>query len=433
MPRVILISTMLVCLLTTATCLASCTSSPPEVIEIGEPGNQAEPVSRAVPVVKVVSRHLTRQIKLPGELLAYRDVQIYPKVQGFIQTITVDRGSSVKKGQTLIQIVAPELDAQCREAQRQLEAAQSTCDSARSKIRSDLAEQEEGEAKLESDEAKYKRVQYAARTPGAVAPNDLETAEKAVAADRAKVRALKETAEAAKSELVTKVAQVRAAEEALNAITETRRYLVIKAPFDGVITERNVHEGSLVSPSSSNPPMVRIQQISLLRLTVPVPERVAAGLHVGADVSFTVPAFLGKTFTGKLSRIGHALDAKTRTMPVELDVPNRTGELEPGMYPEVTWNSERPYGTLFVPASAVGSTLERTFVTRVSNGATETIDVTRGQPMGNLVEVVGNLKEGDQVVLRATDELKSGTRVTAHLASSAELNASSTKQTQTGD
>jgi len=338
-------------------------------------------------VTTVVSQQLNRQTPLPGELQAYQDVAIYPKVQGFVEWIEVDRGSVAKNGQLLARLIAPELAAQSREAAAKAQAVQ--------------AQRLEAAAKLAADEATYKRLQAASATPGVVAGNDVEVAQKTVEADRARVRAWQENE--------------KAALQAVHSFQDIESYLRITAPFDGVITERNVHEGSFVGPSGGPAalPMLRIRQISLLRLVVALPERDVASIEPGTEVSFTVPAFPGETFQGVVQRIAHALDVKTRTMPVELDVANPSGRLAPGMYAEVAWPARRPQPSLFVPSSAVVTTTERTFVIRIQSGEVEWVDVKRGAAMDDMVEVFGNLKQGDQVAVRGTDELRAGTHVVA--------------------
>lgn len=364
-----------------------------------------------VSTIKIISKSLHKKLEIPGELLAFRDVPIYPKVQGFIKSMKVDRGSVVKRGQVLIEIVAPEVNAQYGETEGKLETALSSLREAASNIEKSIAQQREAEAKLASDEAVYKRIQHAAKTEGAIAETDLDEALQKVEGDRAHVQAAAQAVEAARAEVNAERGKVKAAEQALSSIREIKAYLTITAPFDGVITERNVHEGTLVSASDLSKPMLRIQQIALLRLLVPVPESAVAGMHSGIPIKFTVPAFTGKIFTATVKRVAHALDTRTRSMLVEADVINSTGELEPGMYPEVVWDMERPYPTLFAPSSAVTTSSDSTFLIRVRNGIAERVQVTRGQTMGNLVEVVGALTAGDEVVVRGTEELKTGMKV----------------------
>jgi len=338
-------------------------------------------------VAPVVSQQFHSQTLLPGELQAYQDVMLYPKVQGFVEWLEVDRGSVVKEGQLLVRLIAPELTAHRKEAAAKVQAAQ--------------AQRLEAEAKLAADEATYKRLKAASATPGVITGNDVDVAQKTVEADRARVHAGQETE--------------NAAVQAAHSLQDIESYLHITAPFDGIITERNVHKGSLVGPTAGPlaPPLLRIQQVSSLRLLVAVPEMNIAGIEPGIEMKFTVPAFPGETFAGIVRRVAHAVEVKTRTMPVELDVENRTGRLAPGMYAEVVWLTHRPQPSLFVPSSAVARTTERTFVIRVRDGVTEWVDVQRGAVMGEMVEVFGNLQQGDHVAVRGTDELRAGAHVTA--------------------
>ena len=131
----------------------------------------------------------------------------------------------------------------------------------------------------------------------------------------------------------------------------------------------------------------------------------------GTAMSFTVSAYPGQTFSGTVARIAQAVDVKTRTMAVELDVTNPAGRLAPGSFCQVTWPVHRPAPSLFVPSGSVASTTERTFVVRVQNGKTEWVDVRTGLASGPLTEVFGALQPGDQVAVRGTDEIKPGTEV----------------------
>jgi RND family efflux transporter MFP subunit len=296
-------------------------------------------------------------------------------------------------------------------------AAQSQRVEAASKVSGIQAQRLEAEAKLAADEATYKRLKSASATPGVVAGNDLEIAQRSAEAGRARIQLWNENEKAAQ-------AQVKALEENESALSEAARssqnieaYLRITAPFDGVITERNVHQGSLASPASSptNPPMLRLQQVSRLRLVVPVPEANVSGVALGAKINFTVTSFPGETFSGVVQRISDALNEKTRTMPVELDVSNPNRRLAPGMVPEVIWPVSRPRPSMFVPPSAVATTTERAFVIRIRDGMTQWVDVKRGASMSengkDLVEVFGDLSPGDQVAARGTDEWRAGVKV----------------------
>jgi membrane fusion protein, multidrug efflux system len=358
----------------------------------------------------VVSQTVNKERRLPGELRAYQNVAIYPKVQGFVESINVDRGSVVKRGQLLVRMSAPELASHTSEAEARVRAAQQQRLEMESRVQNVREQRAEAEAKLTADEGTYKRLKAASATPGVVAENDVDVARGVVEGDRARIRALEENEKAAKAVVQSQLQNERATREAANSVRDIESYLRMTAPFDGVVTERNVDKGSLAGPStgSSFTPMLRLQQISRLRLVVSVPETDVSGVATSTRISFTVPAFPGEKFFGVVQRISHTLDEKTRTMPVELDVINDSARLAPGMFPEVIWPTTRPRPSLFVPASAIATTTERVFVVRIRNGATEWVDVKRGLSMGDLVEVFGDLQENDVVAMRGTDELRSG-------------------------
>jgi RND family efflux transporter MFP subunit len=337
-------------------------------------------------VVHVVQRPIDVTLEMPGQLDPFETVAVYPKVTGYVKSIRVDRGSRVKSGELMAELEAPELLAQRAEAQSKLQAAEAQLAVARSKA--------------DADKSTYDKLKTASATPGVVAGNDLVLAQKAVEADQSQIAAAQQTAEAAR--------------QAVQSITQMEDYLRVTAPFDGVVTERNVHPGTLVGPNSgpaATTPMVRVEHNDRLRLVVPVPEAYTAGVTRGGTMTFTVPAYPGQTFSGTVARIAQALDVKTRTMAVELDVTNRDGRLTPGAFCQVKWPVRRPAPSLFVPSGSVGSTTDRTFVIRITNGKTEWVDVRTGLASGPLIEVFGNLRPGDTVAVRGTDEIKPGTEV----------------------
>lgn len=343
--------------------------------------------SPAVNVVAVESQKLNTTLSLPAQTTPYEAVAIFPKVTGFIDKISVDRGSHVKSGELILQLSAPELLAQRSQAEANLETAQSHLAAA--------------QAKLLSDKGTYEHLASAAKSPGVVAGNDLLVAEQTAAADRAQVEAAQHN--------------ILAAQDALRSVTQLESYLQIRAPFDGVVTERNLHPGALVGPSSGQSgslPIVRIEDIGRLRLVVPVPEQYVSGVREGEAVAFTVPAYPGQVFHAPIARISHDIDQNSRTMAVELDV--RNPQITPGTFANVQWPVQRGYATLFVPASAITTNLQRTFVIRIRDGKTEWVDVKAGANAGGNTEVFGDLKGGDQVVVPASDELTPGTSVVVH-------------------
>jgi RND family efflux transporter MFP subunit len=188
-------------------------------------------------------------------------------------------------------------------------------------------------------------------------------------------------------------------------------YLTVRAPFDGVVTDRRVHPGALVGPSQgSGGFIVRVEDHANLRLTVAVPEQMTAGVQHGREVGFAVTAWPGRTFHGRVSRVAGALDSRTRTMPVELDVVAGNA-LAPGMYADVAWPASRTSPSLFVPPSAIVQTTARTYVIRVRGGKADLVNVTRGVSTPALVEVFGALAAGDTVMRRGADDISAGDAV----------------------
>jgi len=376
-----------------------------------------------VPVVQVQLLKLNRKLDLPGELQAFQNVPMHAKVEGFVSSIVVDRGSRVKRGQVLMTIACPELKEKEEEAQAKVSSAISAQRQSEENLQSQRSKLVEVNAKLDSDALTLTRLQQAAQTPGAVAQNDIDMQKKIVEGDRAREESLKAEVRAAQALVVSQKDNIVAANNVLEALGAMRTYLTIRAPFDGVVTERNVHQGSIVAVDSSrsSQPLVRVQQKDTLRLVVAVPEECVAGLKEGARIAFSVPAFLGKTFYGTVARLGFALDSKTRTMPVELNVENKNGDLEPGMFATVHWQNNRPYETMFVPSPAVATTLKGTFVVLVDGGKTRQVTVQKGQSMDDKVEIVGEVKPGDMIALKGTDEYKNGTAVNAKPAAAEDL------------
>lgn len=338
--------------------------------------------SQTVELARVISKPVSRSIDLPGEFLPFLWVSLHAKVAGYVDRVLVDRGSVVKQGDLLVELSAPEMTAQIAEGESKVKAAE--------------ADRLQAEAQLAAVQATYEQTKKAAETPGAIAGNELIQAEKQV--------------EAAKALLNSRQQAGRAAEATVHALKDLQAYLKITAPFDGVVTDRMVHPGALVGPGN-DAVLLTIQQVSRLRLVVPVPEEDVSGIVNGANVAFQVPAWPERTYSGTIARVSHALDQTTRTMAVELDVSNRDGSLAPGMFPTAKWPVRRSRPALFVPKTSVVTTTERTFVIRDQAGHAEWVDVKKRPGGEDLVEVIGNVKPGDEVVRRATDELRDGASI----------------------
>src|ERR1700744_796530 len=241
----------------------------------------------------VTEKALSSTARLPGQLNPYNEVNIFPKVNGFVKTLFVDRGSIVSKGQLLAVLEAPEMESQ-------LQAANSRY----------LQAQENARASTE----KYQRLKQAASEPGSVSPLDLDNATAKMKADEAMAQSER-----------SNVGSVKAMQD----------YLRIYAPFDGMIVQRNVSPGALVSPGkSTDQPMFILQDIHKMRLTVSIPEDYVDKVDLTKPVAFTFNAMPGQEQTAKISRSANALGSM-RSEAIEIDVINKNGHLKPGMYAEV--------------------------------------------------------------------------------------------------
>ncbi|KAA6459104.1 efflux RND transporter periplasmic adaptor subunit [Acidobacteria bacterium AB60] len=337
---------------------------------------------RHLEMAPVETRAADRTVSLPAELEPYLQAEIEARVPGYIETVLVDRGSKVKRGQLLVQLSAPELAADTAAAESAFHEAE--------------AEESQAESQAAAVQSTYDRLAEAAKTPGAVAGNELIQAEKQL--------------NAAKSVVQSKKAAVQAAQERVTAAKTTESYLRITAPFDGTITNRYAHPGVMV-PAGGHLPLLKLQQISHLRLTVPLPETYVGHIVRGASVPFHIASQPGKNYSAKIARIASALDPQSRTMMVELDAFNKDGTLAPGMYPTVDWPVRSAQPQLVVPSTSVVTTTERTFVITALNGKAHWVNVRKGPVFGDQVAIRGEIKPGEEVVKRASDEIREGTPI----------------------
>lgn len=335
--------------------------------------------ARHVEMATVETHAADRTVSLPAELEPYLQADIEARVSGYIERVLVDRGNEVKRGQLLVELSAPELVAGTAAAESAFHEME--------------AEESQAEAQVAAVQSTYDRLTEAAKTPGAVAGNELIQAEKQL--------------DAAEAVVQSKKAAVRAAQQRFAAAKATESYLRITAPFDGTITDRYVHPGVMV-PSGGRLPLLKLQQIAHLRLTVPVPETYVGDIVRGVLVPFHIAAQPGKSYTAKIARAASALDPKSRTMMVELDAYNKDGTLAPGMYPTVDWPIRSQQTVLTVPSTSVVTTTERTFVITSLNGKAHWVDVRKGPVFGDHVSIRGDVKAGEKVVKRASDEIREG-------------------------
>jgi RND family efflux transporter MFP subunit len=317
----------------------------------------------------VVEKALSSSVRLPGQLNPFNEVNIFPRVNGFVKEIYVDRGTEVKKGQLLLTLEAPEMESQ-------LQAANSRY----------LQVQESANASKE----KYQRLKEASAEPGSVSPLDLDNAISRMKADEAITQAER-----------SNVASVKT----------MQGYLRIYAPFDGVIVQRNVSPGALVSPGKvTDQPMLVLQDTRKMRLEVAIPENYVDKVDLKQPVTFTFNAMPGVQQTAQISRTANALGSM-RSEAIEIDVINKAGNLKPGMYAEVEIPMLSGAKSLLVPNGAIVRSTEREYVIAVRNKKACLVDIKEGLTSKDLTEVFGKLKPDDHVITRANDDIKEGDEI----------------------
>jgi RND family efflux transporter MFP subunit len=328
-------------------------------------------IKTGIEIIPLQKGILNTTLQLPGELIAFQQVDLYAKENSFVNKLLVDVGSEVKAGQLLAVMEAPEINSQLSVAASRLKSQ---------------------EAVVIASKASYNRLLETSKTPGTVAPNDLDLALAKMNSDEA---------------------QLEAAKASYAEVGDRKQYLEIRAPFSGVISARNVNTGAYVGPSGkgSEYPLFTLQEQAKLRLAVPVPEAYTGYLHENDLVHFTVNAFPNTKFSASVARFAGALDARLRSQRVEMDVPNANKKLLPGMIAEVQLPLSRTDSTFIVPKTVLVNSTERVFVIRVEQDTAHWVDVKKGREVDGKVEVFGDLQPGDSLVKNASEEVRDGTAV----------------------
>ena len=352
MERIILITC-------TALVLAACNNNQP--VKQGVAVNTPDTVA----VFILHDTSVAKNIELPAELLPYEQAALFARVQGYVKEIKVDLGDKVHRRQTLALIEAPELQTKYAEFESSLQAAK---------------------AKFMSSMDVYQRLYKAsqAKTAGIVAPVDLERSRNQLMADSASYESARKLAQSYK---------------------EVAGYLVLEAPFDGIVTARNADRGALVG---NNQMILTVQNNRTLRLRIAVPELYVASGTAKKEVNFRVDAYPEKLFTATLSRKSGSIDPVTRTEQWEFNYDNKSNELKAGSFAYVKLNLQRSGNSFVIAPVAIVTNQERKFVIRVKNGKAEWVDVRQGMSTDKGIEVFGNINNGDTLLSRATDERKPG-------------------------
>jgi len=353
-------------------------------------------------VTRVERGPMESTLVLAGEFKPFQDVDVHAKVAGYLQKIYVDVGDHVERGQTLAILEVPELAAQ-------LSGADAAVRRAKEDIRREQSDVERAQSAHAAAHSMYVRLKQASeQQKGLVAQQELDDAEAKDLETGAQVSSAQAALSAAEQQVEVSVAN----QKQYGAMSNYSR---IVAPFTGVVTMRYADTGSLVAAGTSSStqaiPVVRIAQVSKLRLVLPIPESIAPQVHLGDPVKVRVEA-LSKDITGRVSRFARSLDMQTRTMETEIDFENRDGELLPGMYTETQLVlSERP-ATLSLPIEAVTRSGDTATVLIVTpQNMVEERKVRLGLEGNARVEVISGLEEGDRVVIGNRSQFRSGEKV----------------------
>ena len=359
-----------------------------------EAREQQEALPR-VEVVEVGRSSRRSELVLPGNIQAITEAPILARADGYLERRMVDLGDRVRAGQPVAVIEAPELDEQVRQAQANLKQAQAGLDEA-------LANYEQGKANMEFARVTAERwSRLVAR--GAVSRQENDQYQSQYRSQAASLQALEKAIAAQRG-------TISAAEAGLARLEKLQSYRVVKAPFAGVITLRNLDVGALVNAGSTL--LFRLAQTDTLRTYVNVPQANASAIRPGQTAHLRVSNLPGRQFAGTVARTANALDPNSRTLLVEIHVPNSEGALLPGMYAQVDLSSTRKDPPMLIPSEALIVRADGAGVAMVRPDHTVPLQkIQIGRDSGDHLEVIGGLREGDTIIPNPGDAAREGTKV----------------------
>ena len=348
----------------------------------------ADALPRAA-VVQVRRAPLSNTLSIAGEFLPYQEVELHAKVAGYIKNINVDIGDRVHTGQVLAVLEIPELTAELQAARAGVRHSQEEI----TRAQNEVSRAEADHAALHAAAARLKQASEA--RPGLIAEQELDNT-------MAKDRSAEAQVEAAKSALAASRQQLEVSQADQQHYAALSEYSRITAPFDGVVTWRYADTGSLIQAGTSNvssEPVVKLSQVSVLRLRIPVPESLAGSVRDGEPADIRVKA-TDKHFSGKIIRSTDSLDRSTRTMQVEVDVPNGDYKLTPGMYADVSLRVQNDPNALTLPLQAINRGADKTTVLLVnSQNHVEQREIHTGIEGSDRIQILSGLNEGDRVIV----------------------------------
>lgn len=334
-----------------------------------------------VEVVKVEPAPPVQNLTLPGEVQGWYTSTIYARVSGYVEKWIVDIGDRVKKDQVMATLETPELDSQLEAAQHKLKVAQ-----AEVKVR-----------EADADFAKTTFERWEGSPKGVVSEQEREDKKAQYAVAAARLNAAKAT-----------VSQDQAD---VDRLTYMAGFKQVTAPYDGVVTERRIDIGDLVSAGSTL--LYGVTQSDEVRVFVNVPQAASVDVGVGTVVQVTASEYAKRMFEGKVARTSDALDPRARTLRVEVDLDNKDHALRPGMYVQADFHLKSENASVQIPASALLFRAAGPQVAVISDDGTVRFrDVTIGRDNGNFIEIASGLAEGDRVALNISSQVADGDRVT---------------------
>ncbi len=337
----------------------------------------------SVRVEQVAQRHGPLHVSLPGTTLAFEQADIYARASGYVLKRNVDIGDHVKAGQLLAEITAPEVDDQIAQLQNNVQQLEATT--------------RQNEANRSLAQVTWGRDSVLVNQ-GWVTRQQGDT-------DRYTLQAQQHATQAAQNSAAAMQAQ-------LQSTNQQKIYQQVLAPFDGVVTQRNIDVGSLITANAtSGTSMFTVVQSDVIRVWVYVPQDSAFGVNPGVDAVVRVPAMPNLTFHGKVTRIANALQPGTRTLLTEVDIPNPNGALTPGIYCTVELRIPRQSPALIVPASAIIFNQNGMQVAVVEEGIAHLRKIAITTDYGNEVEVSDGVKDGDKVIMQPPVNLADGGKV----------------------
>ena len=371
-----------------------------------EPGTKAKAGTDAadVPgaaVAEAKLESLSNTLKVAGQFEAYQEVDLHAKVSGYIRRINVDIGDRVKAGQVIATLEVPELRAQVSGAQAEVRHSESEIERAKSEV-------SRAQSNHVALHAAYQRLlQASEKRPGLIAQQEIDDA---LAKDQ-NAEGQIEVARSALAATEQSLSVSRADNERVQVLSD---YSVVTAPFAGVIAKRYADTGSLIQAGTASNtqamPVVRLVESDLLRLRMPVAENDVRFIQIGKAVEVHVQA-IDEIFSGKIARFSGALDPSTRTLVVEVDIPNPTLKLSPGMYADTVINLEQRNNVVTVPTQAVVQGEGQPYVLTVDNGKIDKRIVTLGIQGPDKVEILSGVSAGDSVVVSGQANYQAGETV----------------------